>query len=118
MLHAKPVFDRQALLDVLGGDETLLKELLHLYRMEAPRLQQAVRSAVALGNADAIRLGAHALKGTLASLGAPDAYAAAENLEALGRAADIASAPAALAELEHQLERLHAELTPAASPEE
>jgi two-component system, sensor histidine kinase and response regulator len=118
MLHSKPAFDRQALFDVLGGDETLLRELLHLYRKEAPRLQQAVRSAVAQGNADAIRLAAHALKGTLANLAAPDAYTAAETLEALGRAEDIASAPAALAELEHQLERLHAELAPAASPEE
>jgi HPt (histidine-containing phosphotransfer) domain-containing protein len=108
MLPETPAFDPQELLEVLGGDETVFRELIQLYLQEAPKLLGAVRNAVAQGNADALRQAAHALKGTLANLAAPDARAAAEALEVMTRTGDLAGAPTALANLERQLERLHA----------
>src|SRR5258708_5048303 len=110
MLHETPAFNRQELLAVLGGDETLFRELIQLYLQEAPKLHNAVRNAATHGKPDALRQAAHALKGTLANLAAPDARAAAETLERLARAGDVAGVPAACANLDRQLERLHAEL--------
>jgi two-component system, sensor histidine kinase and response regulator len=110
-------FDREALLEVLGGDELVLVELIQLYLQEAPRLHAAIRRAAVAAQPQELRLAAHALKGTLANFAAPAAHAAAEALEVLARSGDFTRVPAALARLDAELERLHVELTPSAPPE-
>jgi two-component system, sensor histidine kinase and response regulator len=105
-----PVWDCGGLRRDVGGDDGVVRELVELYRQEAPQLRQAVRTALKDGHADQLRRAAHSLKGTLASLHAPEASSAAEALERLGRAGNLAAAPQAHADLEKKLERLHGEL--------
>jgi PAS domain S-box-containing protein len=104
------VLDRAVLFKRLGGDRRLLGEVLELFRLDRTRLLKDLDDA--LGRGDAARLGraAHALKGTLASLSAPAAYAAARGLEALGRAGDLAAATTAHRVLLAELDRLQTAL--------
>jgi HPt (histidine-containing phosphotransfer) domain-containing protein len=53
---------------------------------------------------------AHTLKGSTAYLGATAASAAAQRLELIGKAGDLAAAPAALQGLEGDIQRLLAAL--------
>jgi HPt (histidine-containing phosphotransfer) domain-containing protein len=104
--------DAEALLAQLDGDAATMRELLALYTGEAPELQAAIRTAVGANNSEALRRAAHALKGTLASITATRASAAAERLEALARGGTLAHAAALLAELEQELEHLRLALEP------
>jgi HPt (histidine-containing phosphotransfer) domain-containing protein len=95
--------DRVALLERLGGDVALARELADLYADESPRLVGAVRAALERGDAPALARAAHSLKGTLTSLAAPRASELALRLEQFGAGGDLAGAAAELPELERRL---------------
>jgi len=105
------VFDRTAAQARLGGDARLLRELIVLYRAESPSLRRAVRKAVAAGNADALRRAAHALKGSLGTLGAPRAFEAAAALERAARSGTAGSSE--VERLEREMIALGRALAPA-----
>jgi HPt (histidine-containing phosphotransfer) domain-containing protein len=105
-----PAWDRDALRRELAGDDGVVHELVELYCRESPQLRQAVHAALEQVSADKLRRAAHSLKGTLASLRAHQASTAAEALERLGRAGNLAAAPAVLHDLAQKLEQLHIEL--------
>ena len=102
--------DWAAALDRLQGDRELLAELVSVIRQEAPRLLAEVRQAVETGDAAALKLAAHTLKGSLASFAAADAVEAAKRLELMGKQNDMAAAPEALAALEREIDRFLPEL--------
>ncbi len=93
-------------LDQLGGDEETLREVAQLLLDTCPALVAPIRAAVQAGDAAALKVAAHTLKGSLAVFAAAPAVAAALALETLGRQADLAPAGAALTRLESELERL------------
>jgi PAS domain S-box-containing protein len=101
-----PHFNRALALQQLGGDETLLAEVVGLFLLDSPRLLSEIRSGLAEGNATRLRRGAHALKGTLGYLGATEVAALAQRLEALGATGDLGAAPAVLRTLEQQMDGL------------
>ena len=86
----------------------------HLHRLdkEPPivRLLAEIKSADASGDAAALERSAHTLKGMIANFCAPEAFAAARLVETIGKSGDVAAAPAAVAALEAQLDRLIAAL--------
>lgn len=98
--------DKAAALKRAGGDEELLKELAGLCLDECPRLLAEIRGAVARQDGAKLRLSAHALKGSVATLGAGEAAAAALRLEEMGRDQTWAGADAALEALEAAVGRL------------
>ncbi len=100
------VFDASALLELVGGDEELKREIIALYLAEYPRLLAGIRAAATSGDARALQFGAHALKGSVGNMAAPRAYAAAQELETLARADRIPDARAALLILEQEFARL------------
>ncbi len=100
------VLDCDALLAHVDGDTSLLAELVKIFEDELPRLLAALRQAAAEGDARALERAAHTLKGTLSSLAAPAATAAARQLELVGRAGDLARAREACAALEREIARL------------
>jgi CheY-like chemotaxis protein len=108
---ADVVFDRQSARERLGGDGRLLAELIALHRAESPALQRAVRKAAAAGDHDALRRAAHALKGSLATLGAPRAHAAAAALEQAARAGTVATTD--VERLQREMVALRRALAPA-----
>jgi len=117
-----PVEDAPALadldqaLEILGGLEELLAEVLDVYLAELPGRRRALAEALARGDMAALRLAAHSLKGVSASVGARAASQAAKGLEHLARAAGEGDGPAArelgqaLAALDALLEQTRAAL--------
>jgi HPt (histidine-containing phosphotransfer) domain-containing protein len=59
-----PVFDRTGLLETVGGDEDILKELVHLFLDSMPNEIEVFAGAVNKGDVAAAGRLAHKLKGT------------------------------------------------------
>ena len=100
------VFDREAVLERVGGDEGLLSEILAIYFKDAPRLLAEVEAAVREGDADAVRLNGHALKGSSANIGATAVQAVAYELETAGAQHDLAHAQSLMGTVAQEIERL------------
>jgi len=91
---SEPLDERQLadLAEGVGGEEALA-ELLGLYRDGLPRQLDRLRAAVKRGEADEVRLAAHALRSGAAVLGAPLLADTCAGLEHLG---DLTGAAAEL----------------------
>ena len=77
----------------LGGDEELARELVALFLGEYSNLMKNLHAAIGCGNADAVRRAAHAAKGCIANFtdGGPQTTAwRIEQLGAEGRRGEIA----------------------------
>ena len=100
----------RAIIDRLGADEALARELVTLFLAEYPKMIAAVRESVARGVADEIRRAAHALKGSVANFteGAP--MHAALAMEMLAREGRVESTANALEALEREMQRFIVEL--------
>ncbi|MBI5775352.1 MAG: Hpt domain-containing protein [Verrucomicrobia bacterium] len=105
-----PVIDRATLLEELGGDEDLLKEIAGLFLETGPGQLQGVRDAAAAGDALALSRHAHTLKGALAQLHAETAAAAARDVEEPARQGQAATAVAAVPKLETEVAAVQREL--------
>jgi PAS domain S-box-containing protein len=97
---------RDALLEIVGGDPRIARELVRLYRQNCPDLFAAVETAVAAGDPAALKESAHALKGMSLNLSARPVADAALALERIGRSGDLAEAGAEFRRLEAELARL------------
>ncbi len=110
-----PVFDRQALVARLLGDEALAKDIIAGFLDDSAKQMEALRAFVGRGDADSAGGKAHAIKGAAANVGGLALSAAARELEKAARAGRMEEAPALLTEVERQFERLKALLREAAS---
>jgi len=75
-----------------GGASDIVEKVIRMYLTNAPSLLEKMHSAVAAGDADALRDAAHTLKSSSASVGATDLAATCKQLEALGRQGRVADA--------------------------
>ena len=98
--------DTTKILERIGGDRELLKELAGLFVGDCPRMLSDIRDAVRDGNAEALHKAAHALKGSVSNFAAEAAVQAAFRLEMMGRNRDMTDAAQALKELEREIERV------------
>jgi CheY-like chemotaxis protein len=98
--------DRVELLDRIGQDLDLLREVVDIWRTDAPRLVHELRSALASGDVARVTRAAHTIKGAVGSFGAFAAMTTAGGLEAFARAGDLPAAIAAIPTLEAELGRL------------
>lgn len=87
-------------LEQLGGDETLLVEVLDIFLIEAPKHLAELRLAVARGEAETVETTAHTLKGELGYLGIPEVSRMAAQLEEMGRSHNLDGADSILAQFE------------------
>ena len=92
--------DWDAALKAMNGDRGLLQIVAQAILDESPDTLKAIRDAVAGGNAAALRLAAHKLKGSIRHFGANRAFDLAFQLEQMGQHHDLATAPEVLAALE------------------
>ena len=88
-----PGFDAAALLEEYG-DQGLVRELAQLLVDTTPSQLEAIRTAVAAGDAVTLRAAAHRLRGSLLAFGVSDAVEAARTLESMGSAGDLTGAEA------------------------
>jgi HPt (histidine-containing phosphotransfer) domain-containing protein len=105
-IAAGPVFDVAAALERMGGDEELLREIAEMFLDDCPRLMSHLREAVARGDAGALGVAAHSLKGAAGNFYARAAVEGAQRLETAAEQGDLTGAAGALAETEVEVERL------------
>lgn len=99
-------WSKAEVLDRLGDDEDLLRELCGIFLSESPKLLEKLREAIAEGEAGAVMRAAHSLKGEVSYLSAPAATEDAGWLEDMGHNHDISRAPEVLLVLEREMEHL------------
>ena len=105
-----PVLDLDDMLDRVGGDEALMRDVLGVFLDEAAGMTASARAAVAARDAAAVERAAHSLKGALLNVSAPRAAALAHRLEQLARAGELGEAPVLVDRLGEELGRLEAEM--------
>lgn len=89
-----------ALLDMVGGDEAFLNEMIDTYFDDTPALLAAMRQALAAGDSVALRRSAHALKSNSANFGALRLEELCRTLEELASTGAVADAAPLLAQVE------------------
>ncbi|MBY0522033.1 MAG: response regulator [Gemmataceae bacterium] len=104
------VLDQAALLASLGGDRAFMRELADLFLETGLPLLRKIHAAVVDGDEVQIMRLAHTIKGSLGSLRANAAYAAALRLETLTEAGDLAAAEDACRTLELEIQDLRVQL--------
>jgi PAS domain S-box-containing protein len=106
-----PALDRAAMLQQVGGDEELLGALMRIFLQESSRLMPELHQALAAGDAARLQRLAHSLKGAASLFGVAAVTEAAQALESLGKAKQLAGAAEGYGQLEQELGRLRAALT-------
>ncbi len=81
----QPVFDRQALLSRLGGNEALIQKFVTMFFDSADEHLELLQQAAETGDTDQLRAKAHAIKGSAGNVGACALSAAAAELEKAAR---------------------------------
>ena len=105
-------FDASALDHLLalqgpGGGSAMRKRVFDTFEKSVSRLLQQSEQAMSNGDANALRIAAHALKSASANVGAYELSRLARDLELLARAGDTA-AQITLAQLSREYEAVHA----------
>lgn len=103
---ASETLDHESLLDELGGDRQLRRQLLEMLIASTTETSALIRTAYTERDSSALASSAHKLKSALIAFGARPAADAASRLEDVGRRADLATASAVLKHLEDELTRL------------
>ncbi len=94
----------------VGGDERVLHQIVRIFLDEEKLARQRLAEALTAADAGEVRRHAHSLKGTLGLFGAGPAGEAALHLEMLGKQAAFEQMPAAIRDLECELQRIVPEL--------
>ena len=93
-------FDERAALACVGGERSLLKDVVATFRTSCVDYQKRIEAALAGRDGEALRMSAHALKGAIATVGSPAGREAAARLEQLARDGDFDTARSAYAQLQ------------------
>jgi two-component system sensor histidine kinase/response regulator len=93
------------MIERLGGDEELARQLVELFVSECPRMISAIRDSVASADADKIRRAAHAFKGSVGNFTDEAPMTTAFALERMGTAGNVAAATGLLPQLEREVEQ-------------
>ncbi len=111
MRNDKESLDGSAILERLGGDKDLLREVVNLFLEKHEKQLREIRDAIDCGDASRLEQAAHTLKGSLGNFHAHASIRTASLLEEMGRSGELDGAREALAEMERQIARLKPALT-------
>lgn len=100
----------EELLERVGGSHELLVEVIDLFLEDGPQLLTTIQEALARGDADGVRRGAHALKGSAGNFGASTLVAVAHQVEMHAATGSLGSLAERLPALETELSELSTEL--------
>jgi len=92
--------DFNRVLGQLGGDQQLLHEVIEIFIDQAPKHIEALRRALAEGDAEVVERTAHSMKGELGYLGIAEVSQQAREIEDLGRKHDLGRASRVFAAFE------------------
>jgi two-component system sensor histidine kinase/response regulator len=111
---AAGAFSADDLLRRVGGNPKMLRDLAKIFLEDTPKRRSAIRKAIAAQDGEALARAAHALRGSVAMLGASEIAEDVRKIEAMGRSERIAEASEILTPFEGKLsafERLLAGIT-------
>ncbi len=100
------VFDERAALGYTGGDRSLLKNVVKLFRSDYPSALRRIDRALLSRDFEALRLAAHGLKGAIATVGGSAGREAAASIEQAARSNSIEDSERACASLRDEIGRL------------
>jgi HPt (histidine-containing phosphotransfer) domain-containing protein len=106
------VFDKTAFLARIGGDESLLGEILSLYINDVPKQMSAIEKSMIEKNTQDLQRQAHTLKGSSANVGALTVQAAALALEKACRENDFGQAGTLVPALRLEFQRFREKAAP------
>jgi len=86
------LLNKEEALNRVDGDRELLSELITTFLNEYPKTLQALQTAVNAGDAKAVELHAHSIKGAMRNFGNSKPIEVAFELEKIGRSADLTRA--------------------------
>jgi HPt (histidine-containing phosphotransfer) domain-containing protein len=109
---ASEVFDLQAALDRVDGDEALFREIVQMFLTDAAGRMAEVQEAISGQDGPALERATHTLKGSVGNFGAQRVYAAAQALEKKGRSQDFTDIETAYSRLEDEMARFVQALAP------
>ena len=98
--------DHDELVEQLGGDLGMAKELVTLFLAEWPGELEKVRRGVESASAEDVRIAAHTLKGVIGNFSRGPAMQTAGRLEAMARSGSLAGTEELVAALDRQLRAL------------
>ena len=93
-------------LELMGGDEEHLVDLIGILMAQIPEGVECLRQAVDAHDAAGVNAQAHKVKGSVSSLGGKVVTRLAQSLETMGGQGDLSNAAAEFAELEKEVVRL------------
>ncbi len=102
-LSQSQLVDWDQAFDTVGGDESLLREIVQVFVDEASLMLDEIQMAVDSRNTKDLRRSAHAVKGALNHLGAMSAAATAQQLEQMADAQQHENAAQLLSGLREQI---------------
>ncbi len=100
----------RSLIASVGDDRDLQREVVTLFREEAPRQLEVLRTALATEDAYAVHVAAHTLRGSVATFGAGPLVDSLVEVERAARAGDLGAARNAFIQAEAEAAWLMAEL--------
>lgn len=100
------ILDLDSVLDRVGGDVDLLREIAGMFLEEYPVLLVEIAAAVHLKDPVRLERAAHSLKGAVSNFGAKTPTDAAFSLETIGRQNRMTDAAEALLHLEAEFRQL------------
>jgi signal transduction histidine kinase/HPt (histidine-containing phosphotransfer) domain-containing protein/ActR/RegA family two-component response regulator len=103
---ASCVFDKEDLLNRIGGDEEICKEILEAFLESMPEQIESLKTALNEDNTDLTDFRAHAIKGTCANIGAQRLRDLALEIELDGKKGDLNKARSRIDNLEKEFETL------------
>ena len=107
---ARGNIDYAELLAGVDGNRRLLREMVRVFLADYPQRLEEIKDAVGRGDAVGLERAAHTLKGSVGNFAAKSVFAAAQQLESMGRQGDLAGASVACMTLEGELDLLTDEL--------
>jgi PAS domain S-box-containing protein len=102
--------DPDSLLDGVGGDYPLLREMIQLFQSDSPKQLRKIAQSLKHDDAVPIERAAHALKGSIGNFERKGAFDAARSIERSAAEGDIRGAKDAFATLQTEMTSLTKEL--------
>lgn len=96
-------WDMAKTLERLGGDESLLQEVIEIFLDDVPKHMEGLRNAIAEKDAAAVEQAGHTLKGELGYMGISEISLKARELEESGRNSELERAAVLYATLEPEI---------------
>jgi protein-histidine pros-kinase len=94
----------------VGGDEKLLKRMIHTFLRDTPKRLIGIAGAIRRKKPETLASLAHALKGSVSIFGAEGARKQANELQELGRSNELSGAASVLSRLKEEIAKLQANL--------